>query len=155
MSGLVWGVNKIQNVWNHWPIVGTQEMLTVLLLLGRSLSALHFQNSGLWLSWVSRWPDGTFATRGVLGRNSVPHCRLTQLMTSAIGNKLYGERRRDIVLGLIIVCFLISSLSEMWKLAIGWHSRVPPTAWAFLSCGCCRWVTGWERKSQPGSCPLP
>lgn len=88
-----------------------------------------------WLSWLRRLPHGTFAARGVLRRNIICHCRMTQLMTLAIENKLYREKRCDVVLGLIIVCFSISR--SFWNGKIG------------------NWVTLTMSHLLPGSPPPP
>lgn len=106
-----------------------------------------------WLSWLRRWPHGTFSTRGVLRRNSVCHC----WMTLAIEHKLYGEKRCDMVLGLIIVCFSISR--SFWNGKIGnWVTfTVPSTAWAgpHMWLQVSHWprekVRAWQLFPPPGS----
>ena len=113
-----------------------------------------------WLSWLRRLPHGTFAARGVLRRDIICHCRMTQLMTLAIENKLYREKRCDVVLGLIIVCFSISR--SFWNGKIGnWVTLTmshllpgPPPSSPRPTCGC-RWVFGWGRKSEPENSSLP
>ena len=79
-----------------------------------------------WLNGPRRWPHGTFATRGILGRNSIQHCWID----TVIENKLYGKRRCDMVLRLIIVSFSISS--SCWNGKTGnWVTfTAPSTAWA-------------------------
>lgn len=116
-----------------------------------------------WLSWLRRLPHGTFAARGVLRRDIICHCRMTQLMTLAIENKLYREKRCDVVLGLIIVCFSISR--SFWNGKIGnWVTLTmshllpgpppllpPPHMWLQVSLWLREKVRAWKLFPSLGS----
>lgn len=86
-----------------WPIVDTQEVLTVLLL-GSSVS-FAFPNSVILTQWTKKVTSWDVCYQ----RDSGEKQYMSLLNDAVIENKLYGKRRCDMVLRLIVVSFPTSS----------------------------------------------
>ena len=145
-----WGFNKIKYM-KSWPIVDTQEVLTVLLL-GSSVS-FAFPNSVILTQWTKKVTSWDVCYQ----RDSGEKQYMSLLNDTVIENKLYGKRRCDMVLRLIIVSFPTSS--SCWNGKTGnWVTFTAPLrpgrphAQLQLSHWPPEEVSVWRLFHPPGSC---
>lgn len=117
VSGLVWGLNKIKYI--KWLVHSRHSRnINSSLLLGMSLSASQFQNPVILTQLTEKVTSGDIRyQRGFEEKQHIRHYWLTQLMTLANEMKRYGERRCDMVLGLIRVGVLLPW--SFWNVKIG------------------------------------